>query len=141
MPHQHLHLVVNAVVEAEPDIPACEAWLDALPALIGMTTLAPAKCVECRDEGNEGITGTLLISTSHVAFHWWSAGSDEPGRFSFCLYSCAGFRPLAVLGHIDSFWAIRDSRAKLLDRGWEIGVKWESGTSSTATSGTSTPQL
>lgn len=139
MPHRHLHLVLNAFVLAEPDIPACEGWLGALPALVGMTALAPPRCVECRDEGNEGITGTLVISTSHAAFHWWSAESEEPGRLSFCLYSCREFRPEGVLRHVDSFWMMRDSRARLIDRDWEI--TWASETSSTGTSGTSTPRL
>lgn len=133
--------MVNAAVEASPDISACKVWLDALPAMIGMDTLLPARCVECQDKGNEGITGTLLITTSHVAFHWWSAESNESGRLSFCLYSCADFRPMVVLEYIDSFWTIQDSQAKLFDRSWEIGTKWKSEISSTDISNISTPPL
>ncbi len=138
-----MHLMVNARVAATPDIAACTAWLDALPPLVGMNTLMPARCVKCLDEGNEGITGILVISTSHAAFHWWSAESDESGRLSFCLYSCMAFRSKAVLMHIDSLWSPFDGRAKLIDRAWKITEEkeWTFGNSWTDTSGTSTLPL
>lgn len=46
------------------------------------------------DEG--GITGVIVLSTSHIAIHTW------PLRpfFSLDLYSCRSFRPEIVMDHI-----------------------------------------
>lgn len=120
MPSCHRHIMVNARVARIPSIDECRIWLDELVSLVEMNTLVPATCVPCTDTGNEGITGTVVISTSHAAFHYWSPESSEPRRLSFCLYSCAPFDPKVVLDYIHEFWSTEDCRYRLLDRSWEI---------------------
>ena len=86
----HRHIMVNAHVAQSPSINECREWLDGLAPRVGMNILVPAVCVMCNDDGNEGITGTVVISTSHAAFHYWSPESSEPQRLSFCLFPNAG---------------------------------------------------
>jgi S-adenosylmethionine/arginine decarboxylase-like enzyme len=117
----HRHLILNCVVGRTPtSVSACRDWLNALVPKINMNILTPATCVRCDDPGNEGITGTVVISTSHAAFHYWLPESDCPNRLSFCLYSCAPFDPEVVIEHVHQFWWIKESRHKLIDRDWEI---------------------
>ena len=121
MPNFHRHLILNCIVRHNPaSIETCRDWLDGLVPKIKMNILVPASCVRCDDPGNEGITGTVVITTSHAAFHYWSPRSDCPNRLSFCLYSCAPFDPQAVISHVDEFWSISESRHKLIDRDWDI---------------------
>lgn len=121
MPDFHQHLIFNGVVNNVPaSADACRQWLDALVPKINMKTLVPASAVYCDDPGNEGVTGVVVISTSHAAFHYWEPGSENPNRLSFCLYSCAPFDAQRVIDHIDEFWSIRDCRYRVFDRSWDI---------------------
>ena len=121
MPNCHQHLIFNGVVNNVPSsVDACRQWLDALVPKIHMKPLVPANSVYCDDPGNEGITGVVVITTSHAAFHYWEPSSELPNRLSFCLYSCAPFDPQVVIEHIDEFWGIQDHQCKVFDRNWEI---------------------
>lgn len=121
MPKCHRQLILNAVVRNQnPSPQACQAWLDSLVPKIDMKTLVPASVVYCDDPGNEGVTGVVVITTSHAAFHFWDVNSDQPNRLSFCLYSCSWFDVQVVLDHIDQFWGLESYEHKLLDRAWEI---------------------
>jgi len=61
----------------------------------GMTVLAPPRMVRVpidpvkagSPEDCGGVTGTVILSTSHAAIHTWPLH----GRFSFDLYSCHDF--------------------------------------------------
>lgn len=121
MPSFHRHLIVNCRVRnVRSSVSACRDWLNALVPKINMNILVPARCIRCNDPGNEGITGTVVITTSHAAFHYWSPESECPNRLSFCLYSCAEFDPEVVLAHLDEFWGMDDFRYKVFDRDWDI---------------------
>lgn len=117
----HWHFIVNARASRDPvSIDDCQKWLDDLVPRIGMRTLVPSQCVQDYEPGNEGITGVVVITTSHAAFHYWAPHSSEPNRLSFCLYSCETFDPQFVLGYIDEFWSMKEYRCRFLDRTWDI---------------------
>ena len=125
MPKCHRHLLLNGFTLPTLDvsIDSCKEWLDSLVPKINMKTLSPAQCFDCDDEGNEGITGIIVITTSHAAFHYWSTTSTCPNRLSFCLYSCDEFDNEVIIEHIDKFWGLSDFRYKVFDRSWEITEK------------------
>jgi len=121
MPNLHRQFIYNAVVgKDDVEVNACRRWLDGLVPKIGMATLLPAVSVYCEKKGNEGITGFVVISTSHAAFHYWEPRSHSPNRLSFCLYSCGPFDTRVVVEHIEEFWSIRRSQYRLFDRTWDI---------------------
>jgi S-adenosylmethionine/arginine decarboxylase-like enzyme len=66
-----------------------------------MEVLAGPNSVYCDHPGNEGITGTIVLSTSHASIHIWD--SSTPGDFQFDIYSCKKFRPEDVLEHLNLF--------------------------------------
>lgn len=117
----HQHLIFNGIVKnVYRDPKPCRKWLNKLIPKINMKTLVPAKTTWCAEPGNEGITGIVVITTSHAAFHYWDPMSDQPGRLSFCLYSCAPFKSECVIDHIDEFWKIEKCNFKMFNRNWEI---------------------
>ena len=121
MPRSHQHLIVNARVGRDAvDVNDCRKWLDDLILLIGMRILVPSHCVQDQEPGNEGITGVVVLTTSHAVFHYWAPHSSEPDRLSFCLYSCESFDPQLVIDHIDDFWSASEYRCRFLDRTWDI---------------------
>lgn len=54
---------------------------------VQMTPMCEPQIFYCDTEGNEGLTGFIVIETSHISFHWWST----TGLLQFDVYSCADF--------------------------------------------------
>ncbi len=85
----HKHLLVNAKVNTpirteEQGI----AFLRNLVEKIDMKIIKGpfAKFVDNDAEGNSGLTGIVMIETSHIAFHIWD--QVNPGLLQFDLYTC-----------------------------------------------------
>jgi hypothetical protein len=55
----------------------------------------------CDDEGNEGITGNVLIKTSHASIHIWDKIERPFAKID--LYSCARFTVSEVLELVAEF--------------------------------------
>jgi len=62
-----------------------------------MQVLVEPKCVWCDDEGNEGVTGMVGITTSHSSIHFW------PEHYMFDLYSCREFEVETVTEMLKEF--------------------------------------
>ncbi len=99
----HKHILVRATNLARPPKTAVEVedWLRELVALVDMVVLIEPFAIRCEDLGNEGVTGTVCITTSHAAVHCWDS-LPEP-FLNFDLYSCKDFSPGMVLDHIGKF--------------------------------------
>ena len=66
-----------------------------------MVVVAGPTSVYVDDPGNEGITGTVTLATSHAAIHVWDR--ETPPMFQFDIYSCSEFTPEEVLEHLNEF--------------------------------------
>ncbi len=66
-----------------------------------MRVVAGPTSVYVHDEGNEGLTGTVTLATSHGSIHIWDR--YEPPMFQFDLYSCTVFSPEEVISHLNEF--------------------------------------
>lgn len=97
-PQVHLHLIVKGTSLRKPmtDALSVEIWLEDLVAAVGMHILVPAKARRCYDPGNEGVTGTVVLTTSHASIHIWEK-PDGGSYFHFDLFSCAPFEWHQVL--------------------------------------------
>lgn len=62
-----------------------------------MKVLMNPHCVWCDDEGNEGVTGVVGITTSHSSIHFW------PEHYMFDLYSCKEFAVETVVDMLKEF--------------------------------------
>lgn len=68
-------------------------FLEEVPKLTDMEVLIPPHVVRCHDLGNEGVTGVVVITTSHSSIHTW----PNSGTIRFDLYSCKDFDEKFIL--------------------------------------------
>jgi S-adenosylmethionine/arginine decarboxylase-like enzyme len=79
-----------------------------------MKVVAGPTSVYVNEPGNEGITGTVTLATSHASIHVWD--NDKPPMFQFDLYSCCEFSPKVVLKHIDDWFGLLEAHYQMIDR-------------------------
>ena len=85
------HILVTGYLNEAPKaeyVTFLEDWFKRLVEAVDMKVLIDPICVWCNDEGNEGVTGMVGITTSHSSIHFWSG---EPAYYKFDLYSCKDF--------------------------------------------------
>mgnify|MGYP002654515328 FL=1 len=85
------HILVTGYLKEAPQaeyVTFLEDWFKRLVEAVDMKVLIDPICVWCNDEGNEGVTGMVGITTSHSSIHFWSG---EPAYYKFDLYSCKDF--------------------------------------------------
>ena len=75
---QHKHLIVRAEVNQPPtDQKWAHTWLTELVSKIGMQICQGPITTYLDMPGNRGLTGLVIIETSHIALHCWD--ESEPG--------------------------------------------------------------
>ena len=85
------HILVTGYITEAPGpeyVYTLQDWFNRLVEAVDMKVLIDPICVWCNDEGNEGVTGMVGITTSHSSIHFWSG---EPSYYKFDLYSCKDF--------------------------------------------------
>lgn len=120
----HLHLLVKGHVKNPPKSEAIlNQWFKELVNKVRMVVVAGPTSVYVDEPGNEGITGTVTLATSHAAIHVWD--KQEPSMFQFDIYSCSCFEVTEVIEHLNQFelldceWLFidRNERLKITDKG------------------------
>ena len=93
---KHKHLIIRAEVKypitSEKEI---KKWLRNLVKKIDMKIIKGPYASYVSKEGNRGITGVVMIETSHIAIHIWDEVS--PALVQCDVYSCAEFSSNEVL--------------------------------------------
>jgi S-adenosylmethionine/arginine decarboxylase-like enzyme len=121
MAQYHKHLILNAIVrnpiQTEED---CNCWLAELVRIIDMDILIPPHSKYCDIEGNEGVTGTCVITTSHVSIHVWS--KVEKPYIRMDVYSCKDFDVSKVLDYVNETMDTEEEGHLVIDRN-SIGPK------------------
>jgi S-adenosylmethionine/arginine decarboxylase-like enzyme len=98
----HLHLLVKGYIKNPPKTESSlNQWFTELVEKVRMAVVAGPTSVYVDEPGNEGITGTVTLATSHASIHVWD--KQEPSLFQFDIYSCSDFTPGEVISHIDEF--------------------------------------
>jgi S-adenosylmethionine/arginine decarboxylase-like enzyme len=111
----HLHLLVKGYIKTPPkEEKLLNQWLTELVDNVGMKVVAGPTSVYVNEPGNEGITGTVTLATSHASIHVWD--SETPSMFQFDLYSCSNFTPRQVLDHIDENFGLTKAFWQFIDR-------------------------
>lgn len=111
----HLHLLVKGYMKAPPKSEkVLNIFFTQLVNTVGMKVVAGPTSVYVDEPGNEGITGTVTLATSHASIHVWD--KDSPPMFQFDLYSCCKFSPKVVLGELDSWFQLETATYQLIDR-------------------------
>lgn len=122
----HQHILVTGYLDKAPEIDYTEfldGWFNRLVAAVDMEILIPPKCIWCDEEGNEGVTGLVCITTSHSSIHFWS----EPRPFyKFDLYSCKDYAVDIVVEMLKEL-GTKELHYDLVDRNGHKAIIIESG--------------
>jgi S-adenosylmethionine/arginine decarboxylase-like enzyme len=111
----HLHLLVKGYISNPPKSEeVLNQWFRELVNKVGMVVVAGPTSVYVNELGNEGITGTVTLATSHASIHVWDA--IHPSMFQFDLYSCSDFTPEQVLNHINEHFDLQSATYQFIDR-------------------------
>jgi S-adenosylmethionine/arginine decarboxylase-like enzyme len=96
----HKHLLIRAECENIPrqGYPI-DKKLEHLVELIEMKILTGPFCAWCPVVGNTGWSGTVIIETSHIAWHSW----NETGLINLDIYSCKDFDVHSVIEWMEEF--------------------------------------
>jgi S-adenosylmethionine/arginine decarboxylase-like enzyme len=122
----HLHLLVKGYLKSPPQTEkVLNIWFTQLVSNVGMKVVAGPTSVYVNEPGNEGITGTVTLATSHASIHVWDR--DTPPMFQFDLYSCSNFKPKDVLNHIDDWFGLHSAYYQFIDRNGDKFFELESG--------------
>mgnify|MGYP000979419691 FL=1 len=110
----HLHLLVKGHIKNPPKSEEIlNQWFKELVNKVRMVVVAGPTSVYVDEPGNEGITGTVTLATSHSAIHVWD--KQEPAMFQFDIYSCSCFEVSEVIEHLNEFELI-DCEWLFIDR-------------------------
>jgi S-adenosylmethionine/arginine decarboxylase-like enzyme len=122
----HLHLLVKGYIKTPPQTEnVLNEWFTQLVNNVGMKVVAGPTSVYVNEPGNEGITGTVTLATSHASIHVWDA--QNPAMFQFDLYSCSDFTPTQVLEHIDEWFGLENAYWSFIDRNQNEFFELENG--------------
>jgi S-adenosylmethionine/arginine decarboxylase-like enzyme len=116
----HLHLIVKGHCKTPPkEVELLNKWFVELVEKVRMVVVAGPTSVYVSEEGNEGLTGTVTLATSHASIHIWE--KYEPPMFQFDIYSCSCFSAEEVIQHLNKFELI-DCEYMFIDRnnGFEV---------------------
>ena len=115
---QHKHLIIRAEVNrpitSEKEI---KKWLKNLVNKIDMKIIKGPFASYVTKEGNRGITGVVMIDTSHIAIHIWD--EEIPSLVQADIYSCASFSMNEVLAEFIEMDVVKIEHM-LLDRENEL---------------------
>lgn len=122
----HLHLLVRGYMSNPPrSEKKLNEFLSKLVETVRMKVVAGPTSVYVNDLGNEGVTGTVTLATSHASIHVWDA--IQPAMFQFDLYSCSTFSPKEVLDCINNHFNLEKANYIFIDRNDDIFEEIEKG--------------
>ena len=114
----HKHLIIRAEVNHPPMTEKyVRLWLRKLVRKIDMNIIKGPYASYVNKEGNRGVTGVVMIETSHIAIHVWDEMSPALGQWD--VYSCAEFSSNEVLAEFLPMDVVKIDHI-LLDRASEI---------------------
>jgi S-adenosylmethionine/arginine decarboxylase-like enzyme len=111
----HKHLLVNAKVTnpVKSEAQGIE-FLTNLVDKIDMKIIKGPFASYVNKEGNRGLTGIVMIETSHIAFHIWD--EVRPGLVQFDLYTCGELDLQKVLSIFKETFEVASLEYILFDR-------------------------
>lgn len=110
----HQHLLVKCWVKNPPKKEGLlNEWFTNLVETVGMKVVAGPTSVYISDPGNEGLTGTVTLATSHASVHIWD--TLELPMVQFDIYSCKEFSLEQVMGCFVS-WGLVKAEWVMIDR-------------------------
>ena len=117
---KHKHLIIRAEVNHPPLTEKyVRLWLRKLVRKIDMEIIKGPYASYVNKEGNRGVTGVVMIETSHIAIHVWD--EERPALVQCDVYSCAEFSSNEVLAEFIPMDVVKIDHV-LLDRAAQINI-------------------
>lgn len=88
-------------------------FLDTLPAKIGMQKIGPPQIACFDDEDIKGVTGIVMIVTSHISIHTYS----NKCCFFMDVFSCKDFNTAILVKYIEGFFDVKSIDIQEVVRG------------------------
>ena len=115
---EHKHLIIRAEVSNPPkDEIWLQGWLTTLVDKINMKICRGPVTAYVDMPGNEGLTGVVIIETSHIAIHVWD--EIEPALVQLDVYTCGSLDKEIIFAELEQ-WNPTKVEWKFLDR--EFGL-------------------
>lgn len=115
---EHKHLIIRAeVVKPPKDASWVHGWLGSLVEKIGMKVCQGPITAYVDVPGNAGVTGVVIIETSHIAIHVWDELS--PALVQLDVYTCGPFNKDLIFAELEQMDPVK-VEWKYLDREFEL---------------------
>jgi S-adenosylmethionine/arginine decarboxylase-like enzyme len=116
----HQHFIAKCYITNPPrEESVLNQWFTDLVHKVGMNVVAGPTSVYVSDPGNEGLTGTVTLATSHSSIHIWD--NYEIPMAQFDIYSCKCFDVDTVLNHFKE-WGLVSAEWIMIDRNEGLSV-------------------
>lgn len=99
--HRHILLTARGLMAPPRTAEEATAWLEELVRKVHMKILLGPFATRCATPGNEGVTGVVVIETSHASIHVWDEAKVPFLKMD--LYSCADFSSQTIIDHLRRF--------------------------------------
>lgn len=115
---EHKHLIIRAEANNPPTRPDwVHSWLNHLVNTIGMKVCQGPITAFVDVPGNRGVTGVVIIETSHIAIHVWD--ESNPGLIQMDVYTCGPFDPNTIFNELAQFDLVK-LEYKFFDREYNL---------------------
>ena len=118
---EHKHLIIRATVyEPITSEKELKKWLRDLVKIIKMKIIKGPYASYVSKKGNCGVTGIVMIETSHISIHIWD--ETTPALVQCDVYSCAEFQQGEVIMHLGTMKP-KKIEYMMVDRSKEISCE------------------
>lgn len=99
---KHKHLLIRAEVKQPVKTEQQTIdWMTKLINKIDMNVLAGPYSSKVSKKGNKGLSGVVIIDTSHIGIHTWD--ETDPALLQLDVYSCKEFKKSDVIECLEEF--------------------------------------